>query len=154
MEGYMPEWFTTLAAVVALFGGIFGAVNGYRSMKRTSPVEEVRKENHDRWKAFYNDKWDKLVERVDKAEEMLEHVDSDQTRKHFREIDDKLDNDHRRIGAIIETTKSQQRFLVLMLKSQQQALVHLADGNHRASLTALSEEITAFLLSEATRCDL
>jgi hypothetical protein len=150
----MPEWLSQLAVLVGLVGGIFGAVIGYRNWKRTSPVEEVKTEMHDKWKAFYSDKWDKMVDRVDKMEETVASFGGDHTRERFERIDEKLDNDNRRIGAIIETTKSQQRFLVLMLKSQQQALVHLADGNHKTSLTALSEEISAFLLSEATRCDL
>jgi hypothetical protein len=150
----MPEWFTGLAAIVGVLGGIFGAVNGYRSMKRTSPVEEVRKENHDRWKAFYTDKWDRIVERVNALEETVKHVDSEQIHLRFERIDEKLDNDNRKINMIIEATKSQQRFLVLLLKAQQQSLTHLADGNHKVALMQVSEEIQEFLLTEATRFDL
>lgn len=150
----MPEWFTAVAAVIALAGGIFGAVNGYRSMKRSSPIEETKKENSEKWKTFYSEKWDKTIERIERVEETVRHVDSERTQRKFEEIDSKLDNDHRRICTIIDTTKSQQRFLVLLLKSQQQALVHFVDGNHTKGLKQVSEEIQDFLLNEATRCDL
>ncbi len=150
----MPEWFTGLAAIIALGGGVFGAVNGYRTMKRSSPVEEVRKENLDKWRNFYNDKWDKTIERLDRIEEIVESFDGNHAHERFERIDEKLDNDHRRINIITDNIKSQQKFLVLLLKAQHQSLAHLADGNHKTALMQVSDEIQEFLLNEATRCNL
>jgi uncharacterized membrane protein YcjF (UPF0283 family) len=146
----MPEWFTIIAAIVALGGGMFGAVNGYRTMRKTSPVEEIRKEQHDAWKE-HEAKWGKCVERLDKVEEIVKHVDNDRTRRRFDEIDEKLDNDNRRIKLVAETSNSHQRFLVLLLKAQQQTLVHLSEGNHSAGLKKVSDEIQEFLIHEAAK---
>jgi septal ring factor EnvC (AmiA/AmiB activator) len=150
----MPEWFLVIAAIISLGGGAFGAVNGYRTMKRTSPIEEVKKEAHNKWKSFYDEKWDKLISEVEQIKETVRNVDSERNNLRFDEISRKLDNDNRRISTITDATKQQQRFLVLLLKSQQQSLVHMSVGNHVAALRQVSEEITDFLLNEATRCDL
>lgn len=150
----MPEWMTIIAALVALAGGIFGVVNGYRSMKRSSPLDEVRRENTEQWKKFYDVKWDKMVDRMERVEDTVRHVDSEQTRKRFEELEGKLKRNDRQIEAIADTTKNQQRFLLLLLRAQQQSLNHLSDGNHAKELKEVSNEINDFLLSEATRCNL
>ena len=149
----MPEWYLIAAALVAFAGGVFGMVNGYRAMKKSSPFEEMKKEITDKWKAFYNDKWDKVIERLEAVEEAVKHVDSDRTKRKFEDIDEKLDNDHARIKMINVSVRSQQRFLVLLLKSQQQILAHLAEGNHTGALQDIEKEIQELLLHEATRVD-
>ena len=147
----MPEWLVYFFAVCGGLGGIFAAVNGYRTMKRTSPIAEIKKEIKDNWDKFYNDKWDGVKERLEKVEDIVRHVDSERTKLAFEDINAKLDNDNRRIKAIIETSHIQQKFLVLLLKAQQQSLAHLSDGNHRSGLKQVSDEIQEFLLYEATR---
>ena len=149
----MPEWFTTTAAVIAFCGGIFAAVNGYRTMKRTSPLEEVKKEMQNKWDKFYNDKWDDVKARLEKVEDIVKHVDSERTKLKFEDINQKLDNDNRRIKAIAETSRIQQQFLILLLKAQQQSLAHLSDGNHKSGLKQVADEIQEFLLYEATRVE-
>jgi len=160
----MPAWFTILAAIVALGGGIFGGINSYRTMKKNSPIEEIKKEyqerdeelkreNQERWDKFF-EKWDKVLERVKWLEESVKTIDGELARSRFAEIEAKLDTDNRRIAALIENSKSQQRFLVLLLKAQQQTLNHMSEGNHTQDLKKVSEEIHGFLLDEATRCDL
>jgi superfamily II RNA helicase len=145
----MPEWFVISAGIVAFGGGLFGLVNGYRVMKRTSPTEELKKEQHEKWNKFLNEKWDKAIERLDKVEETIKYVDSDRTKKRFEGIEDKLDSDNRRLKALADITRSQQRFLIMLLKSQQQVLIHFSDGNHKNSLKQVSEEIHELLLNEA-----
>ncbi|GHU52622.1 hypothetical protein AGMMS49975_08800 [Clostridia bacterium] len=150
----MPEWFVGFAALIALGGGIFGAINGYRTMKRTSPIEEIKKEVHDKWKSFYADKWDKTIERIENIEETVRHVDSERTQTKFRDIDAKLDNDNRRIESLVNITRSQQKMIVLVLKSQMLMIQHATDGNHVDKMKDIEREIQDFLLNEVTRCEL
>jgi len=147
----MPEWLSELSGYVGFVSIILAAVITYRNWKKSSPIEEVKKEINDKWDKFYHSKWDDTIERLDKVEEIVKHVDSDKTNKKFVEIDAKLDSDNKKIKAITEATQNQQRFLILLLKSQQQALIHLSEGNHAAALKDISHEIQEFLIKEATK---
>jgi len=146
----LPEWFYFLAAVAGLVGGIISIINGWRIMKRTSPLEEIKKESKDTWDKFYKEKWDKLIERVEEINSSAGHVDCTKIKERFDDIDSKLDKDNSWIKTASAIMRRQQRFLSLILKTEQKILMHLAEGNHKGELAAMSNEIQSVLLDEAT----
>ena len=156
----MPEWYMAVATVVAFGGGIFALVNGYRTMRQSSPTEKLKKDIQKKWEKFYKHRWDAIIDRleqseqrVQKVEDIVKYVDSERTTRRFENIDEKLDYDNRRIRAMLDTAHSQQSFLKLLLEAQMQSLTHLSEGDHQGELKQVAQKIHEFLFHEATKVD-
>ena len=147
----LPGWFTIIAAIVGLVGGVIGTINGWRVIKRTSPLENMKKEMETKWLNFYEDKWDPMKETVEKVKTAVGEVSGSMILHHFDEMDKYLKRTEIRIRNMAEAMADQNEFLPLLLKSNHDVLMHLAESNHGDEMKARAKEIQNALFEKATK---
>ena len=147
----LPEWFIIIAAVVGLVGGVIGAINGWRVMKRTSPLADMKKEMEEKWLDFYRHKWDPMHLRVEKLTTAVGEVSGQMILEKFKELDGYMDRTEKRIRNVADVMSDQNEFLPLLLKSNHDVLMHLAESNHGDEMKTRAKEIQAALFDKATK---